>query len=116
MTRHTASPIPRLLCSLALLHFRHGSSQRALLYGMAAARLGHWTPTLVLVLAAVFLRLGYPDQAQAVLSRFEAPQTNLMQMPKDEEIRSARRLMARAALGLGDFAAARQHGSKVLLR
>ena len=103
----------KYLCSLALLYHRHGASERALLFGLAAAKLGVWTPSLALTLGSLFLRLGEPDQAQAVLSRFQDDGELLDGNPTQTETLHALKLMARTALRLGNKEKAQDYTSRI---
>lgn len=113
MTAGELSRGHRYLSSLAVLYHRHGATDRALLYGVAAAKLGMWSPSLALTLASLFLKSGEPEQAGAVLSRFDAGERLLNSAPSAREMACASSLMSRVLLRTGDKSGARKHTQRM---
>ena len=107
--------IHQCLSSLAILYHRHGANDRALLYGIAAAKCGDWSPSLALVVGSLFLRHNEPGQAEAVLSRFFHDQVLLTTSPDLHQMANAAKLMARAKLRLGDKEDARHYAEQATL-
>ncbi|EFO31935.1 conserved hypothetical protein [Roseibium sp. TrichSKD4] len=101
------------LTTLAVLYHRHGCWDRSLLYAITAAKLNLWSPRLVLVMASSFLKLDEPEQAIAVLSRFETGEDSTEFKPNLAEQICAFALLRRAHLRTKDLTNALRYTKKI---
>lgn len=96
-----------VISNLALIYLRQGQPDRALALGVAAMAFGPVTPELALITADAFLRTGQHEQADAILSRFWAPDL-LKSSPSPEQLCAANILLAKALQKGGDTQGARK--------
>lgn len=61
------------LSALALIYLRHAAPARAMVLGLAAMTMGDLRPQTVLLVAESLIEAGDPEQALAVLRRFDDP-------------------------------------------
>ena len=61
----------RHLSALALIYLRHAAPARAMVLGLAAMTMGDLRPQTVLLVAEALIEAGDPEQALAVLARFD---------------------------------------------
>lgn len=61
----------QVLASLGLIYLRHGDPARAMVLGLAAMAMDELSPATILLVAEAMLGAGDPEQALAVLTRFD---------------------------------------------
>lgn len=99
-----------VLSSLALIYLRHGDPARAMVLSLAAMSMGDLTPSTILIVAESMLRAGDPEQALAVLTRFERGSDQpgaLIKQPTPAEHAARHYIIARVLYRRGDNEGAR---------
>ena len=111
MNKHTTmgAPAGDLVASLALMYLRHADAPRALALGLAAMKQGPVRAELALLVATAFLRTGDPEQALAVLERFDFAPDGFPVPPDTDERAAALVLKAKAEHRRGQSMAAQAY-------
>ncbi|RMC34923.1 tetratricopeptide repeat protein [Paracoccus alkanivorans] len=81
-----------VLASLGLIYLRHGDPARAMVLGLAAMSMGDLSPKTILMIGEAMLLAGDPQQASAVLSRFD--RDDGLATPPSQAERAARHYIA----------------------
>lgn len=89
-----------VLTSLGLLYLRHGDAPRALVLGLTALAMGDRRPQAALMVADALLQASDPEQALAVLTRFDQPDM-LTPQPDTTQRAACHHLRARALMRQG---------------
>jgi predicted Zn-dependent protease len=90
------------VAGLAAIYLKHNDAARAIVLSLLAMKLGPPEPYLALIAASAFLRTQEPEQALAVLSRFENSAEKLSREPSPLEVAAYELLLAKASYTLGD--------------
>lgn len=100
------------LSALALIYLRHAAPARAMVLGLAAMTMGDLRPQTVLLVAQSLIEAGDPEQALAVLERFDSAGTDdetrgLSAAPTTAQVAARHYLTARVLHRQGRAEAAR---------